>query len=158
MNQPQRRQESRFIHIDASSNKYTVHFGLNNLTGRDKLTTSAHYHIPIQDYNNVNKIELVTFKLNNGVTLDTEYIMLEIKNIDGKVDSTTSCQNATTVCYLDGTKPIYFTDRIFEFYPSISKLSKLDIELKDNSGNLIPLESLEHSFLLKITYTEGNFY
>lgn len=163
MNIPRRREVERFIHVDSrdffpalTESSYNIIFGK---------------HIPIQDYNNVIKLELKTFMsgkpdLNTDSTKE-DYVFFKIKNVDGKVDSTSGTNDASTVCYFEPTttnsekKPIYFGGNVFEFNPPISKLSKLNIDIVKNDGTIAyaKLDNVNHqSFLLKITYIEGNLY
>jgi len=161
MNQPRRREVERFIHVDSRDfpdlyeSKYEILFGSN---------------IPIQDYNNVIKLELKTFM--SSKPKDADYVFFKIKNIDGKVDSTSTLVDSATVCYFESQltdkKPIYFGGNTFEFNPPIAKLSKLNIDiLKRNADSAyVPMtigtndsnDTDYQSFLLKITYIEGNLY
>ena len=156
MNQPRRREVSRFIHVDSrdfadlKTSQYKIEFGKD---------------IPIQDYNNVIKLELKAFVSERPNNED--YVIFKIKNIDGCVDSTTSVTDAATVCYFfpSGKKPIYFGGNVFNFYPPISTLSKLEIDIlkRNSNGSFIPFDinttqTNYQSFLLKITYIEGNLY
>ena len=166
MHYPQRREESRYIHIDTSvfdenaeKNKYKIRFNTN---GKNSTEDINFHMIPIQDYNNVIKLELKFFKFKNDLSANYEYIFLKLKNVDGKVDSSTSCQDSTAVIYFDGKKPTLFEDYEFRFNPPISRLTELSVELRDNDNNLItPPDddtTVDHSFLLKVTYIEGNIY
>lgn len=152
MNKPGRRLESRFIHIDSrdfssSKSKFNVEFGK---------------HIPIQDYNNVIRLELKVLCMDKPV--DEDYAIFKIKNIDGKVDATNQMGDITTVVYFEGSRqPVFFGGNKFEFQPALSKLTKLDIEiLKRNSDSTFELLDVTNtnyiSFLLKISYIEGNLY
>ena len=159
MNVPRRREVERFIHVDSrdfngiTKSKYHVIFGT---------------HIPVQDYNNVIKLELKAFMSKaptDPITgINEDYVFFKIKNVDGKLDSTSSVNEACTVCYFDtptaNTKrPIYFGGNSFEFNPPIAKLSKLDIEIVTHDGEPCVISDVgPQSFLLKITYIEGNMY
>lgn len=149
MHKPQRREIKRFIHIDTSNltsesnkSKYTIKFGEN---------------IPVQDYNNVIKLEFKTIQFEKDTP--AKYVQFKIKNIDGDIDSTSSIQNACTICYLDPLqkdKPIVdFAGGIFNFDTMLSKLTKLDIEIFNESGHAL---DVNHSYVIEITYVEGNFY
>ena len=182
MDHPRRRKVERFIHVDSrdfpgiTESSYNICFGpppTNNLVP----TGSA--YIPIQDYNNVIKLELKAFI--SEKPLNEDYVIFKIKNVDGKVDTTTGVVDASTVCYFDpttiGKKPIYFGGTEFEFNPPIAKLSKLQVDiitrngtpcsvntvLTDDDGNGLTDDdgndlTTTQSFLLKITYIEGNLY
>ena len=153
MNMPRTREEKRIVHIDTKNlldpREYEIKFGKlpDPYTG---------LYIPIDDYNNVVKISLKTFKFQTAPD-DEEYVFLYIKNIDGKVDSTTPCQNASAVVYFDGTKPSFFNDTEFVFNPSISKLNSLNVQILGSDGNLVE-DGHQHSYVLEITYIEGNVY
>lgn len=147
---PHRREVSRFIHVDTAN--------INPTTNKGAYSVIFGEHIPVQDYNNVIKIELKALKFND--TISNDYVFFKIKNIDGKIDSTSGIDQASSICYIDSTddgkKPIYdFGGSEFIFDPMISKLTKLDIELLDYNG--VPVDK-SHSFVLKVTYIEGNFY
>ena len=153
MNRPARRMESRFLHFDSrdlqnvTESSFAINFGTD---------------VPIQDYNNVVQIELKVMSAEKPATED--YALFKIKNIDGKVDSTNQQGDITTVVYFeDNRKPVFFGGNKFEFQPPISKLNKLNIDVltRDGTGNFVPMDvtGTKHmSFLLKITYIEGNFY
>ena len=163
MNHPIRREVERFIHIDSRDfpdlfeSKYEIIFGIDEQGS-----------IPIQDYNNVIKLELKAFVSDKPVNED--YVFFKIKNVDGKVDSTTYIQDASTVCYFEPNekKPVYFGGNVFEFNPPIAKLSKLNIDIVKRDGTYCDIniavpdpdseEVSSQSFLLKITYIEGNLY
>ena len=158
MNQPRRREVERFIHVDSRDfhnlveSKYEILFGSNNIPDQKS-------NIPIQDYNNVIKLELKAFMSDKPV--DEDYVIFKIKNVDGKVDTTTGVVDACTVCYFDpnGKKPIYFGGTEFEFNPPIAKLSKLQVDVVKHDGSFCTInETKTQSFLLKITYIEGNLY
>ena len=180
MNMPRRREEVRYIHIDSTKlpngtdkNKYTINFDVStsrreNLDSDGKhdgtytvSTPQSGTFIPIQDYNNITKIELKVFKIANSVStapaLSDDYVLFKIKDIDGHFDSNTQTQNATAIIYFDGNKPTFFEDQTeFNFNPPISKLTKLDIELIGSDTTAV--FNHNHSFVLKITYIEGNLY
>lgn len=150
MNHPRRREVERFIHVDSrdftglTRSSYNIIFGKN---------------IPIQDYNNVVKLELKAFMSDKPDNED--YVIFKIKNVDGKVDTTTGVVDACTVCYFDpnGKKPIYFGGTEFEFNPPLAKLSKLQVDVVTRDGIFCTIdENKTQSFLLKITYIEGNLY
>jgi len=179
MNQPRRREVERFIHVDSrdcpnlNESKYEILFGFSE--SKDKYgniiqLSEKQFNIPIQDYNNVIKIELKTYM--SSKPSDEDYVFFKIKNIDGKVDSTSTLVDSATVCYFESQltdkKPIYFGGNTFEFNPPIAKLSKLNIDiLKRNADSAyVPMtigtndsnDTDYQSFLLKITYIEGNLY
>ena len=160
MNQPGRREVERFIHVDSRDFPELTNSSYNIIFGKD---------IPIQDYNNVVKLELKAFMSDKPDNED--YVLFKIKNVDGKVDTTTGVVDACTVCYFDPTtvgvkKPIYFGGTEFEFNPPIAKLSKLQIDVVKHDGSFCDINSNHiineqyqtQSFLLKITYIEGNLY
>ena len=163
---PRVREEHRFVHVDSSlfiqdeKNKYTISLGSSGIRDANNKFLSPqpeNFHcIPVQDYNNIVKVELVTFKFSNEAP-DTDYVFLKIKNINGKVDSSTPCQDSTAVIYFEGSNPTMFRDHEFMFYPSIAKLSELNVELLDKHNNILD-HPFGHSFVLKLTYIEGNFY
>ena len=152
MHKPKRREVKRFIHVDTTHfdppdiSSYTVNFGNNG-------------NIPVQDYNNVIKLKFKIIQFQEEI--EAKYVQLKIKNIDGDIDSTSSVQNASTICYLDATKknkPIVdFAGGIYNFDTMLSKLTKLEIQIFDESGNLITSNN-DHSFVIEITYIEGNLY
>jgi len=150
MNQPRRREVERFIHVDSRDFPGLTESSYNIIFGK---------HIPIQDYNNVIKLELKAFI--SDKPLNEDYVFFKIKNIESKVDSTTNISDACTVCYFEPNdkKPIYFGGTEFEFNPPIAKLSKLQVDVvtKDNIPCIINDVNTQ-SFLLKITYIEGNLY
>ena len=166
MNQPRRREVERFIHVDSrdfsdlKESKYEIMFGKN---------------IPIQDYNNVIKLQLKAFSSEKPDGED--YVYFKIRNVDGKVDTTSKkIVDASTVCYFEpvGKRPIYFGGNVFEFNPPIAKLSKLNIDIIKRDGTYCNIRDPDEegytdteddsnrigsqSFLLKITYIEGNLY
>lgn len=156
MNRPQRREEVRYIHIDTA----VFHDNDNKSQYKIKMNTDLdtnNHSIPIQDYNNVSKIELKVFKFAVDLNEKYEYVILKIKNIDGHIDSNTKTQDATAVIYFDSTKPTFFDDQnTFSFSPPLANLNKVDIELLDTNGDFI--DPTNHSFVLKLTYIEGNMY
>jgi hypothetical protein len=162
MHIPQRREEVRYIHIDSkkfsstTKNKYTINF---NVSSSGNVHPEDGTFIPVQDYNNITKIELKVFKLSNTNQSDnddqSDYVIFKLKNIDGHFDSNTNTQNASSIIYFDGNKPVFDNDSEFNFNPTIAKLSKLDIELIGSDGNVF---NKDHSFILKLTYIEGNLY
>ena len=154
MNRPTRRIESRYLHFDSRDFPQVTQSSFSIEFGRD---------IPIQDYNNVVGIELKVLSAEKPENED--YALFKIKNIDGKVDSTNQQGDITTVVYFEDTrKPIFFGGNKFEFSPPIAKLTKLNIDIltKDaTSGDFVYMNvtgSKHISFLLKITYIEGNLY
>jgi len=189
MNHPRRREVERFIHIDSrdfsdlKQSSYNICFG--SLPTNNIVPTGSAY-IPVQDYNNVVKLELKVFISDKPDNED--YVLFKIKNIEGKVDTTTDIVDACTVCYFDQSttttttttvadedpesttvteiitnsnskKPIYFGGTEFEFNPPISKLSKLEIDVITSDGNFCEISKTKtQSFLLKITYIEGHLY
>ena len=144
-----RREVERFIHVDSRDFPQLTESSYSIIFGRD---------IPVQDYNNVIKIELKSLvsKKPNG----EDYVFFRIKNVDGKVDSTTNISDATTICYFDSDerKPIHFDDNYFIFNPPISKLSKLEIDIIKRDKKFCDISVNNQSFVLKITYIEGNLY
>jgi len=150
MNHPRRREVERFIHVDSRDFDGLKKSSYNIIFGK---------HIPIQDYNNVIKLELKVLMSDKPVIED--YVIFKIKNVQGKVDSTTGIDDACTVCYFDTNvkKPIYFGGTEFEFNPPIAKLSKLQVDIVKRNGDFCTISSeVSQSFLLKITYIEGNLY
>ena len=167
MNQPRRREVERFIHVDSrdfgdlATTQYKISFGLNSHIPDNTA------NIPIQDYNNVTKIELKSFLSQKPPGED--YVIFKIKNIDGKVDSTSQLGDISTICYFDPTssptdkKPIYFGGNTFLFNPPLAKLTKLEIDIlkrtTDGEYKTYDINNENYqSFLLKITYIEGNLY
>jgi hypothetical protein len=141
MNIPRIREEKRVLHIDKSVGSYRIRFGND---------------VPIQDYNNVSKLRLKAFKFASPPP-STEYIIMKIKNIDGKIDSNiTKGQDASAIIYFDGDKPSFFNDTVFVFSPVIKKLTELNVELYDSSENL--LSNSRHSYVFEVSYVEGNQY
>ena len=118
MNHPRRREVERFIHIDSrdfsglSVSSYNIKFGP---LPDNNLIPSGTAYIPVQDYNNVIKLELKAFMSDKPDNED--YVIFKIKNVDGKVDTTTGVVDACTVCYFDSNdkKPIYFGGTEFDF-------------------------------------------
>ena len=176
MNHPRRREVERFIHVDSRDfngseiSSYNICFGPLPKDNDGKLidVPAGSAYLPVQDYNNVIKLELKAFMSNKPPSED--YVIFKIKNVDGKVDTTTGIGDACTVCYFDpnGKKPIYFGGTEFEFNPPISKLSNLKIDIVDHENNYCDIREPgngndgnkigSQSFLLKITYIEGNLY
>ena len=185
MNMPRRREEVRYIHVDSKQfsntqkSKYTINFNVST-SQRKNLDINGNHDgtytvstpdtgtfIPIQDYNNITKIELKVFKISNSnldpssestqsTYSDQDYVILKIKNIDGHFDSNTPTQDASSIIYFDNKKPTFFEDQTeFQFNPPLSKLNKLDVELIGSDNNEF---NYNHSFVLKITYIEGNLY
>ena len=154
VNHPRRREESRYIHVDSRDfNNLTE--SIYNIQLSDKLG--------LQDYNNVSRIELLC--LSSPPQINEEYCFFIIENIDGKVDSTSSIKNASTVCYYnndsDKRKPMILFGNMFEFHQPISKLAKLKIRILQHDQSPITFTNNNNdyqSFLLKIKYIEGNLY
>ena len=165
MNHPHRRIVERFIHIDSRNFKDIIKSSYNICFGplpTNNIIPQGTAYIPIQDYNNVIKIELKAFISDKPENED--YVIFKIKNVEGKVDTTTGVQDACTVCYFEptGKKPIYFGGTEFEFNPPISKLTKLQIDVVTGKNEYCQINNgsaeKSQSFLLKITYIEGNLY
>lgn len=168
MNTPIRRIESRYIHVDSRdfSGLQTASYKVLCGTPPDDPNNIpvGSFYLPVQDYNNVIEIELKALALNKP--LKESYVVFKIENTDGKVDSTSKVYDATTMCYFenDSTKTTFFGGNVFKFQPPIAKLTKLNIQiLKRNNNDFIPINMINddndhQSFLLKISYIEGNIY